>query len=416
MGGNATVDYQENRPFLTLIPTLDIRQLAGVSQGRELFITNWTPAGQGRDLFDGVGPIFNAISCTSCHSASGRVAPYETDGTTTDGVLFRLGNKQGNVHPTWGVQLQNKVIENNIGLLAEGFVKANTQTDQKGRQFLQFSFTAFDNNQSLGNYHVGARIAPHLLGMGLLDLVEDDTIKALSDPHDKNKDGISGRVHWVFEDNQQRIGKFGWKAINATLKSQNATAMWQDMGLTTSIHLDTNCTPNQPLCHTLPIGGSPEISDSSLNAVVDFMTALSVPNRRIVNQVAFDKGADLFDKIGCSKCHTPMLTTGHSPKFSELSNQNIYAYTDLLLHDMGKDLDDGVKEINAESYEWRTPPLWGIGIIAKDPNARFLHDGRAKTLEEAISWHGGEAQNANDNFQKLSKQEKADFMAFLTGI
>lgn len=415
-GGNATIDYNENRPFLTIIPNLDISQISGVSQGRELFIANWTPAGEGRALFDGVGPIFNAVSCTSCHSAIGRVAPYQADGTTTDGVLFRIGDRQGNVHPVWGGQLQNKVIDNNIGLLAEGFVKANAQTDNQGRHFWQFDFTAFDNNQSLQNYQVGARIAPHLLGMGLLDLVKDEDIKALADPNDSNNDGISGRVHLVYEDQQQRVGKFGWKAINASLRTQNATAMSEDMGLTTPVHLNSSCTPNQPLCHTLPLGGSPEISDSGLTAVVDFMTALSVPSRRISDQASFDKGADLFDKVGCSKCHNPMFTTGTSNKFSELSNQVIYPYTDLLLHDMGAGLDDGVKEINAESYEWRTPPLWGIGIVAKDPNARFLHDGRAKTLEEAIGWHGGEAQSANDNFQKLSNSEKADFMNFLKGI
>lgn len=416
VGGNATIAYNEQRPFLTLIPNLDIRQIAGVSQGRELFIANWTPAGEGRALFDGVGPLFNAVSCTSCHSATGRVAPYEADGTTTDGVLFRLGDKQGNAHPIWGEQLQPKVIDNVVGLLAEASVKATAQQDSQGRNFWQYQLTAFDKNQSLGNYQLGARIAPQLLGMGLLDLIPEDSIKALADPDDKDKDGISGRVHWVFEENQQRIGKFGWKAINTSLKTQNATAMWQDMGLTTSVHLDSSCTANQPLCHTLPIGGSPEISDSSLIAVVDFMTALSVPDRRISDQIAFDKGAELFDKVGCSKCHNPMFTTGQSPKFSELSNQTIYPYTDLLLHDMGAGLDDGVKEINAESYEWRTPPLWGIGIVAKDPNARFLHDGRAKTLEEAIHWHGGEAQSANDKFQKLSASEKADFMQFLNGI
>lgn len=241
-------------------------------------------------------------------------------------------------------------------------------------------------------------------------------IEALADEHDSNHDGISGRVHWVYEENQKRIGKFGWKAINSSLRTQNATAMSQDMGLTTPVHIESSCTNNQPLCLSLPLGGMPEVSDSALTAVVDFMTALSVPARRISNQSAFDRGADLFDAVGCGACHNPTFTTGTSPKFGELSNQVIYPYTDLLLHDMGAGLDDGVKEINAQSYEWRTPPLWGIGIVAKNPDARFLHDGRARTLEEAISWHGGEAQSAHDKFQQLNKREKADFMSFLNGI
>lgn len=415
-GGNATVPYDGNHPFLTLIPNLDINQSTGVSQGRELFITNWQAAGIGRPLFDGVGALFNANSCTSCHASTGRIAPYQSDGTTTDGVLFRLGDKDGNAHPIWGGQLQPKVIDNTMGLLAEGTVKALPATDDKGRSFLNFAFTPADSTQSLGNFGLGARIAPHLVGMGLLDLVTNEAILANADPDDANKDGISGRVHWVFEEGQKRIGKFGWKAINSTLKTQNATAMHQDMGLTSSVFTDSNCTPNQITCSLMPLGGTPEVSEQSLTSVVDFMTALSVPSRRITDQATFDKGADLFDKVGCSQCHTPMLKTGVNARFNELSNQTIYAYTDLLLHDMGSGLDDGVKEKDAQSNEWRTPPLWGIGIVANSPDARFLHDGRAKTLEEAIQWHGGEAQSASTRFNQLNMQDKSEFMAFLKGI
>ncbi|WP_227428913.1 di-heme oxidoredictase family protein [Psychrobacter sp. I-STPA6b] len=421
-GGQATIAYNEHRPFLTLIPHLDINQLSGVSQGRELFITNWTPAGEGRALFDGLGPLFNAVSCTSCHSDSGRVSPYLADGTTTDGVLFRIGNKQGDVHPIWGAQLQPKVIDNTVGLLAEGKVHAHTKSasatalKNEGLSYYQFELTPYDSNQHLGNYHLGARIAPQLLGMGLLDLVPEDVILANADPDDTDNNGISGRVHWVFEGGQKRIGRFGWKAINSSLRTQNATAMSQDMGLTTPVHIDSSCTPDQPLCTLLPLGGSPEVSDASLSAVVSFMTALSVPERRIHDQVRFDKGADLFEQVGCAQCHIPTLTTGESQQFYELSNQTIYAYTDLLLHDMGEGLDDGVKEINAESYEWRTPPLWGIGIVAKDKNARFLHDGRAKTLKEAILWHGGEAEKTREQFQQLTEQEQQTLLQFLQGI
>ncbi len=426
-GGQATIAYNENRPFLTLIPHLDINQLSGVSQGRELFITNWTPAGEGRALFDGLGPLFNAVSCTSCHSDSGRVAPYLADGTTTDGVLFRIGNKQGEVHPIWGAQLQPKVIDNTVGLLAEGRVQAHTKPantqpfKNEGLSFYQFELTPYDSNQhlggnQLGEYHLGARIAPQLLGMGLLDLVPEAVILANADPDDADNNGISGRVHWVFEGGQKRIGRFGWKAINSSLRTQNATAMSQDMGLTSPVHIDSSCTPDEPLCTLLPLGGSPEVSDASLSAVVSFMTALSVPERRIHDQARFDKGADLFEQVGCAQCHIPTLTTGESQQFYELSNQTIYAYTDLLLHDMGAGLDDGVKEINAESYEWRTPPLWGIGIVAKDKNARFLHDGRAKTLKEAILWHGGEAEKTREKFQKLTEQEQQTLLQFLQGI
>lgn len=415
-GGSATIPYNSHRPFLTLIPHLDINQSAGVSQGRELFITNWTPAGIRDPLTDGVGPLFNAISCTSCHVDDGRVAPYLADGSTTDGVLFRLGDRQGTGHPSWGFQLQNNVIPNQNGLLAEGSVRAVPEKDAQGRGYYRFVFTPADAQQSLGEHQLGPRIAPQLLGMGLLDLVPESQIIAQADPDDRDGDGISGRVHWIGDGMNRQVGRFGWKAIQPSLRTQIATALHQDMGLTTSVFSYSNCTNAQPLCLAMPNGGSPEVSDYSLQAMTDFMTALSVPARRITNQAQFNQGADLFERVGCAKCHTPTLMTQTSSKFAELSNQKIYAYTDLLLHDMGRGLDDGVKEINAESFEWRTPPLWGIGIVAQDPNARFLHDGRAKTLQEAIAWHGGEAQSANDSFQRLTEQQKALLLQFLQGI
>lgn len=415
-GGNATVPYQAGRPFLTLIPNLDINQISGVSQGRELFITNWTPAGTGRPLFDGLGGLFNAPSCTSCHAHDARVPPYDAIGNTTDGVLFRIGDREGNAHPIWGEQLQPKVIDNAVGLLAEASVSTHAHTDDQGRQYLSFSTTPYLTHESLGDYHLAARIAPQLVGMGLLDLISEADIIAHADPDDMDGNGISGRVHWVFEDGGKRVGRFGWKAINSSLRNQNANAMHQDMGLTTSIFPDGNCTPNQPKCTQIAVGGMPEVSDSSLAAVVDFMTALSVPARRINNQDNFDAGARLFDQVGCSQCHIPTMRTSVSTRFAELSNQTIYAYTDLLLHDMGAGLDDKVKEKNAESYEWRTPPLWGIGIVAQDPDARFLHDGRARTLDESIRWHGGEADGTRQNYQQLSQDQQALLLEFLQGI
>lgn len=281
---------------------------------------------------------------------------------------------------------------------------------------IQFSFTPTDPNQPLGNTAISGRISPQLVGMGLLDLIPEANIIAAADPDDNNQDGISGRVHWVQDGKQQRIGRFGWKAINSSLRTQNANAMSQDMGLTTSVFMDPNCTVNQPICWTAANGGSPEVSDSSLDAVTDFMTALAVPERRIDDLSDFNKGAQLFAQVGCAGCHTPKQKTGSSERFPLLSQQNIYPYTDLLLHDMGAGLDDSVKEKNAESFEWRTPPLWGIGIVARDPEARFLHDGRASSLTEAILWHGGEAEGTKTRFTQLSATQKQTLMTFLKGI
>ncbi len=414
-GGSATIAANISRPFLQIIPNLPSNSLGEISAGRELFIAQWSPAGSGQPLLDGVGPLFNADACTQCHSAEGRKPVYAPNGKLEDAILFRLGNKQGMAHPYYGEQMQHQSIDATIapeGKMRYDFLSAA----DSALTSVRFNFTPTDNTQPLGDTAISGRLSPQLIGMGLLDLIPEQNIIAAADPNDDNKDGISGRVHWVADGVKQRVGRFGWKAINPSLRSQNANAMSQDMGLTTSLFMDPNCTANQPICWTSPNGGSTEVSDQALDAVTDFMTALAVPERRVENLDAFNKGANLFAQVGCASCHTPKQKTGSSNRFPLLSQQVIYPYTDLLLHDMGAGLDDGVKEKNAESYEWRTPPLWGIGIVAQNPAARFLHDGRASTLSEAILWHGGEAETTKNNFKQLSNEDKEKLLSFLRAI
>ena len=414
-GGSATISADIPRPFLQIIPNLPSSALSGVSTGRELFIAEWTPANQGRVLFDGVGPLFNAHACIQCHSAEGRKPTYAANGELSDAILFRLGNKKGLAHAYYGEQMQHQSIAPDIATEGKMQYVATASQDDKPAG-IQFNFSPTDLNQPLGDTAISGRISPQLVGMGLLNLIPEADIIAAADLNDSNKDGISGRVHWVNDGIQKRIGRFGWKAINPSLRSQNANAMSQDMGLTTSVFMDPNCTPSQPICWTSPNGGSPEVSDSSLDAVTDFMTALAVPERRLNDLSTFNRGAQLFSQVGCASCHTPKQKTGDSIRFPLLSQQIIYPYTDLLLHDMGAALDDGVKEKNAESFEWRTPPLWGIGIVARDPEARFLHDGRASSLTEAILWHGGEAEKTKNRFVQLPTTQKETLLNFLKSI
>ena len=414
-GGNATISADISRPFLQIMPNLPSSALGGVSPGRELFIAEWTPANQGRVLFDGVGPLFNANACTQCHSAEGRQPMYAPNGELSDAILFRLGNKQGIAHAYYGEQMQHQSITPDIETEGKMQYLATAATEHTPT-VIRFNFSPTNLNQPLGDSAISGRISPQLVGMGLLDLIPKTNIIAAADPEDSNKDGISGRVHWVDVNGKQEIGRFGWKAINSSLRTQNANAMSQDMGLTTSVFMDPNCTTSQPICWTSPNGGSPEVSDSSLDAVTDFMTALAVPERRIKELSTFNKGAQLFAQVGCASCHTPKQKTGDSLRFPLLSQQVIYPYTDLLLHDMGAALDDGVKEKNAESYEWRTPPLWSIGIVARDPEARFLHDGRASSLTEAIMWHGGEAETTKLRFKQLPIEQKEILLSFLKSI
>jgi CxxC motif-containing protein (DUF1111 family) len=408
-GGNATVAVHATAPFMQFAPSIDAAQMVGVSQGRELFVAEWQAAPGPRALLDGLGPLFNANACSACHAVDGRVAPYTAAGGTTPAVLFRIGNASGNEHPVFGAQLQHQSTEG----LAEGWV---TWSRQATTGALNHVVTLFDSTSDLSGYHLGARISPQLVGMGLLDLVSEAQILEYADADDRNGDGVSGRPHWVTEEGVTRIGRFGWKAINATLRTQNAGALHQDMGLTTPVNPVENCTPAQTVCATAASGGTPEVSEASLMAVVDFMTVLAVPDRRIADQKAFDQGARLFGSIGCVACHRPTLTTMTHPRFPSLSNQTLYAYTDLLLHDMGDGLSDGIQEKDASPREWRTPPLWGLGIVEQKAGARFLHDGRATTLREAIEWHGGEAQSARDRFTGLGEGDKALLLQFLRGI
>ena len=204
--------------------------------------------------------------------------------------------------------------------------------------------------------------------------------------------------------------------MQCTLRGQSAGALNQDMGLTNPINPDEPCTQHQSVCAEHPNGGLPEVSLASLTAINDFLTLLAVYERRITDQNQFDRGADLFEQIGCDNCHRPTLTTGTHPQFSQLNQQTLYAYTDLLLHDMGEALADGVKEGDASGNEWKTPPLWGLGLIEGRGGSRFLHDGRARTLPEAIQWHGGEASAAKEKWDLLTDVEQQDLLVFLRGI
>ena len=301
-GGTATIASNTARPFLHVIPTLPTSSLGNISAGRELFITQWTPAGVGRVLFDGVGPLFNANACTQCHSSEARKPVYADGGALSDAMLFRLGNRQGAAHSFYGEQMQHQSIDPMV--MTEGKMRYDIVPATKSTlNGVSFSFTPTDPNQPLGNTAISGRLSPQLVGMGMLNLITDADIIAAADADDSNNDGISGRVHWVSVDREQQVGRFGWKAISSSLRTQNANAMSQDMGLTTSVFKEPNCTVSQFVCKTLPNGGiedGPEVIDASLDAVTEFMTALAVPERRVDNIPTFNHGAALFTQARIS--------------------------------------------------------------------------------------------------------------------
>jgi CxxC motif-containing protein (DUF1111 family) len=244
------------------------------------------------------------------------------------------------------------------------------------------------------------RQAPPLIGLGLLEAVPDDELAALADPDDADGDGISGRLNvvWDTEAKATRIGRFGHKASVATLREQTAGAFVNDMGLTNEVFPDES--------------GEKDVSDVQLSDAVFFIRTIAVPRAAGRSPQAW-RGRTLFERFGCEGCHVPTLVTG-AHEIPELAGQTIHPYTDLLLHDVGDLLTDGRTDFVAEGVEWRTPPLWGIGLAqVVNPDATFLHDGRARTLAEAILWHGGEAQAAREAFRQASRRDRDALIAFL---
>jgi CxxC motif-containing protein (DUF1111 family) len=254
-------------------------------------------------------------------------------------------------------------------------------------------------------------------GLGLLEAIPDNLILSWQDEDDANGDGISGRVNYVPGlDAKQAIGRFGWKSNVATLRQQDAGAAIGDMGITTSLNPSQNCPEIQKKCINAIDGGSPEMSDEQLAKLEFYSQTLAPPARRDVDNPIVQHGAKLFTKAQCASCHIPTARTGKHT-IEALAHQDIQAFTDLLLHDMGDALADNRPDYEANENEWRTPPLWGIGLVKTvNKHTNFLHDGRARNIEEAVLWHGGEAKGSKDAFIKMTKDQRAALLRFLESL
>ena len=266
---------------------------------------------------------------------------------------------------------------------------------------------------------VSPRVAPATIGMGLLEAVPEASILALSDPEDANEDGISGRPNYVrnVRSGQLTLGRFGWKANQPSVEQQAAAAFLGDIGITSSLFPNKNCPAGQEACRQAPSGGSPEVPDERLEKVTIYIQTVAVPAMRDVDDEQVQQGARLFVQTQCALCHTPRQETGDTHPLEPLRNQVLFPYTDLLLHDMGEGLADHRPDGQASGTEWRTPPLWGIGLVEKvSKHTMFLHDGRARNLEEAILWHGGEAEESRGQFMTLTKDERNALIRFLESI
>ena len=427
LGGETTAFSSGKNAFELSARNLDTPLRRTFEVGDSFFNQNWVAAPASTEARDGLGPTMNAQSCSSCHSHDGRGRPPENADDPTRGLLLRLSvpGPDGPVdEPVYGGQLQDRSI---LGVPVEGRLAITYREvtgqypDGTGFSLRQPVYEIAD--PQFAPVHpdvmISPRVAPATIGMGLLEAIPEERIMALADPDDADADGISGRPNFVRNVRERKLslGRFGWKANQPSVEQQAAGAFLGDIGITSSLFPEENCPPAQAACTGAPNGGSPEIPDTRLEKVTIYTQTLAVPAMRNVEDPEVQQGARLFVQSQCSMCHTPRHETGQDHPLQPLRGQIIYPYTDLLLHDMGDGLADNRPDGLANGSEWRTPPLWGIGLVQTvNGHTMFLHDGRARNLEEAILWHGGEAKASRDEFMGLTTKERNALIKFLESL
>ena len=425
-GGETTVFDASSHAFSIPAPNLSTAALAKHLEGdvefEAVFVT--APA----VVNPGLGPIYNNVSCINCHSRDGRGRPPGIDEGLVS-LLFRLSlpkaedsvaGKPPTPVPGFGTQLNNRAIveANPEGKVKIEYTEQTLTTADGTRAHLRHpNYTLTETYQPLPeNVEVSPRVAPAVFGLGLLEAIPENAILAYADEADIDGDGISGKPNYVWDVVAQRytLGRFGWKANQPTLLQQVAAAYNDDMGITTSLFSVENSAGQSQLTeHSV----TPEVSDEILEVVTFYVQTLAVPARRDIDDPQVKQGEQLFAEAQCANCHVPTLRTGVLAGVPSVSNQTIHPYTDLLLHDMGPDLADNRPDFHASGREWRTPPLWGIGLVRRvNGHTNFLHDGRARDLMEAILWHGGEAEASRQAVEQMSKTERDALIAFLESL
>jgi CxxC motif-containing protein (DUF1111 family) len=419
--------------YMQPVPGLTHSQLQKFKAGEKQFKAPWVvfPLLGGEW---GLGPTFLANSCVGCHVQAGRGRTFDQPDAIVFHQLLRLslpgeGPDGGPLpHPNYGDQLQ--VFGVNVGLKenlkpgeAELYVDwlpepvtlpdgTLVELRKPAVRIEKPNFGPIDASvlTSLRNTQV-------VFGMGYLEAVAEEDILALAAL--QRTQGLNGRPNYVRDDIHQRtaLGRFGWKANQPSVRQQIAAAFHGDMGVTSSLYIEENCPPVQTACRAMPPGNRPELLDYSWDELNFWSVALDAPPARDQDNPQIIRGREAFEKARCAQCHVPEMRTGDYPFLPVISKKTFRAYTDLLLHDMGPGLADGRPDFKAGPRDWRTAPLWGIGLSAQvNGSTHLLHDGRARNVLEAILWHGGEAQASRDLFAGLSKEERDDLIAFVNSL
>jgi len=430
-GGQTSTRVQGANAFSQPAPSLSFDERINFSVGNSFFRNPWVAAPATTTARDGLGPLFNTNSCQGCHIKDGRGHPPENGQTNTVSTLVRVSIPESDEHPraihqsvvaepNYSDQFQDFAIpgvepELRIIWHWQEVIKETHQGKVKLRQ-PDLELT----NLAYGNLHpeamISTRVAPAMIGLGLLEAIPEENIRANAKP-DSNQT-ISGKPNEVWDQRTESLtlGRFGWKAGKPTVEQQSAAAFFGDMGLSTSLNPGIPCTSSQVECAKQIHGGTPEVSDDTLEFVVFYSSHLAPPTRPNALEADIVAGETIFAEIGCADCHQPKWQTGDHAS-AALRYQTIYPYTDLLLHDMGDGLADNRPEFIANGREWRTAPLWGLGdYIDVNGHTQLLHDGRARNVTEAILWHGGEAQNSQESFSALSDTERQKLIGFLESL
>ncbi len=427
-GGQGTVTQVGGRAFS--LPALGItdEQHKAFTVGNSIFRTNWVQAPASVTTLQGLGPLFNTRSCGSCHQQDGRGSPPRSERDEFVGLLLRISVPDAKDPlrmidvPGYGDQIQSQSI---LGVPAEGTPRVSykeiTGKFSDGETFTLLSPTYTIENLAYGdlpkNLRISPRLAQQLVGLGLLDTIPEAALLANADPEDRDSNGISGRPNWLGPNGTAPLGRFGWKANKPSVLEQDAAALLGDMGITTPLHKNQECREGQVACQKAFSLKDTEMSMQDLLRLTAYMKLLGVPKRRGFLDPEVLQGEKVFHQIQCNQCHTPSFKTGVDPEFSVLSNQWIFPYTDLLLHDMGQGLADDRPDHQASGREWRTAPLWGIGLVHDvSRHDRLLHDGRARGVKEAILWHDGEAKSAKEEFIKLPKKDREALIKFVNSL
>jgi CxxC motif-containing protein (DUF1111 family) len=416
-GGATTFYDRSSHSFSQPAPGLKAKELDLHMQGDvtfdAVFVTAPAPVNPG------LGPLFNNTSCVGCHIKNGRGMPKLGQALVRTSLpassTLKVVKSDGVVpDPVLGTQLQENAVfgvqpEAKAAIAWQKISGAYPDGQKYELRSPQITLTAIDKNHPISpNLLSSLRIPPPVFGVGLLEAIPEKTLEALADPQDKNKDGISGRMNrvWNLETQKMDVGRFGLKASSANLLSQTAAAYAHDMGIANPL------LPNRD--------GTLEVSADELKASAFYTQTLAVPAPSQVSDRAVkstvQKGEKLFTQANCAACHISSVKTGPAA-VSALAHQTIQPYTDLLLHDMGAALADNRPDFEATGQEWRTSPLWGLGLTQTVlPYSGYLHDGRAHTIEEAILWHGGEAEGAKQKFMALKQEDRQSLFKFLNSL